>query len=100
MGVPYKRLNKTSGALDFKTGELSTEERWATIEEYDANITSLPGQKYGGNDFAFAPDWRSLWYNFEQDAAQYIYCSGNRSVNHYLNQPGCAPMIIRLGGSR
>lgn len=99
MGVPYKRLNKTSGALDFKTGELSTEERWATIEEYDANITSLPGQKYGGNDFATSPDAKSEWYNFEYDAAAYVYAAGNRD-NVYLNQAGCAPMILQLGAAQ
>ena len=105
MGLPYKRLkdgvyNATEGWINEWNG------RWESTAEYDALIAGLEPEKYGISDpwylsfsKAQSPDvWK--WYNFEFDAAQYVYCSGNRSVNTYLNQPGCAPMIIRLGGSR
>ena len=96
MGAPAKRLD-WYGNVDFFNGTLSEYERWDTIEEYDANISSLPSQKYGGNEFATSPSKDSAWYNFEMDAAAYVYSAGNRSVGTYLKKDGCVPMILQLG---
>ena len=97
MGAPAKRLAADGTTVDFLAGTLSETAKWDTIEEYDANISSLPSQKYGGNEFATSPDKASAWYNFEMDAAAYVYSAGNRSVGTYLKKDGCVPMILQLG---
>ena len=97
MGAPYKRLK--NGNVDFVEGTLSNTERWDSIEEYDANIngTTLPSLKYNGNPFATSASKTSPWYNFEMDAAAYVYSAGNRQVGSYLKKVGCVPMILQLG---
>ena len=95
MGAPFKRL--TNGELDFLSGTLSDTDRWANIEEYDAKISTLPSKKYGDNEFATSAEKTSPWYNFEMDAAAYVYSAGNRSVGTYLKQDRCVPMILQLG---
>ena len=69
-----------------------------SAEDYDAQIgDTVTGNKYKDMDYGTAPEKDSPWYNFEFDAAAYIYSAGNRAANAYLKVDTCAPMILALG---
>ena len=96
-GLPYKRYAEGSTTIiDFKNGKLSMIDRWESPAEYDANITEIiksEPNKYA-SAFDYAPPTGTAWYNFEYDAAPFVYSSGNRGaawLDYY------APMVLQLG---